>query len=374
MKTGLFCKSHRNQAGDEVFPEERVSMFKNIRIEVAPDSETVNWYKDGRVLHQAPTQDDNDRYLKMPATVFASDRATTVGEITGLGHITSLLAPLLDDCEVVRGGTVEATTFTALLEQYDPEDKNNMIHEMSENNTLYITKLRIDHPLEINERNKEKYSDVFAYVEAIESKDNVVSCIGNMSSLFRKSCIRTIQGQWDTSQVTSMGHMFLGAKNFNGDISRWNTGRVENMWAMFHGAESFNGDISAWTTGNVADMEDMFSGARSFQPVALAWNTKKVQSMASMFRDATLFNGDISRWETGRVRDMSYMFSDAKNFNGDISTWKTQDVIVMNDMFAGATSFDQDISHWVISEETDVSEIFFGAENLQDLHRPPGLR
>jgi len=355
MQQGPFCHSHLPQAeGGEVFPEGSAPWFANIRIAVSADNKTVNWYKNGKALDQVPGP-ENGRSLKMPPAVF-SDRATTVGETTGLYHIQSLLAIRLDDCEVFRGDTVEATTFTELLEQYDPNGpgiKRN------------ITKLKIDSPLEINDLNKEKYSDVFAYVEAIESEDNVVKCIGNMCGLFSGSRIKTIQGQWDTSRVTSMQRMFRAAKYFVGDISSWDTGRVTDMSGMFSAAYNFNGDISAWNTGEVTNMVAMFQMAHSFQPVnKLAWNTTKVKSMEAMFRQATQFNGNISSWKTKRVTDMSAMFSDAINFNGDISAWKTPAVWDMSEMFSGAIKFNGNISRWKTRSVENMSWMFSGATDF----------
>ena len=68
----------------------------------------------------------------------------------------------------------------------------------------------------------------------------------------------------DTSKVTDMSHMFLGASSFNQPIGNWDTSSVTNMKWMFHGATSFNQPISNWNTSNVTGMLDMFKGAASY--------------------------------------------------------------------------------------------------------------
>ena len=53
-------------------------------------------------------------------------------------------------------------------------------------------------------------------------------------------------GGWNTSQVTSMFHMFYQATAFNAEIGNWDTLKVTNMNFMFFGASSFNQFISSW--------------------------------------------------------------------------------------------------------------------------------
>ena len=58
-------------------------------------------------------------------------------------------------------------------------------------------------------------------------------------------------GEWDVSRVTDMNRMFLGAKNFNSDISNWDVSRVSDMSHMFYNAKLFNGDLSKWDVSKV---------------------------------------------------------------------------------------------------------------------------
>ena len=116
---------------------------------------------------------------------------------------------------------------------------------------------------------------------------------------------------WDTSLVTSMVVMFLGASTFNADISGWNTSSVTDMGGMFQEASAFNADISGWDTSLVTSMVVMFLGASTFNADISGWDTSSVTDMGGMFQEASAFNADISEWDTGSVTSMGGMFDDA---------------------------------------------------------------
>ena len=46
----------------------------------------------------------------------------------------------------------------------------------------------------------------------------------------------------NTSKVTDMRSMFMGAKSVNPDVSNWDMSKVTRIWSMFDGAESANPD------------------------------------------------------------------------------------------------------------------------------------
>jgi surface protein len=154
---------------------------------------------------------------------------------------------------------------------------------------------------------------------------------------------------WDTSQVTNMEALFVGALYafgtywgdrgdtnmfyFNDDISRWDTSNVTTMEYMFESAYHFNGDLSRWDTSKVTTMRGMFHHALDFNGDLSRWDTSKVTTMTRMFKHAQRFNGDLSRWDTSNVTTMEGMFFRARAFNGDLSRWDTSNVTNMQDMF-----------------------------------------
>ena len=64
-------------------------------------------------------------------------------------------------------------------------------------------------------------------------------------------------GDWDTSGVTTMDHMFRSASAFDQDISAWDTSGVTSMIYMFIGASAFNQDLG-WCVDDGVDLDHAF--------------------------------------------------------------------------------------------------------------------
>ena len=91
----------------------------------------------------------------------------------------------------------------------------------------------------------------------------------------------------DTSLITDMSGLFKNSK-FNGNITGWDTSNVTDMRDMFMGAESFNKPIGDWDVSNVRDMYGMFFWAESFNQPIENWNVSKVKNMRAMFKNSGL--------------------------------------------------------------------------------------
>ena len=160
-------------------------------------------------------------------------------------------------------------------------------------------------------------------------------------------------GSWDTSFVTNMSRMFAnndGVSSFNQDIGGWNVRKVTTFFNMFNTATAFNNASVAmpWTSGGgigndssviTIDMRNMFLGATNFNADITAWNTSKVNLMSAMFQN-TSFNKDISVWNVAAVTSMNNMFNGNTIFNQPVKYW-TVGSNTYASMFSGSTSFNQ---------------------------------
>lgn len=158
--------------------------------------------------------------------------------------------------------------------------------------------------------------------------------------------------QWGAVAWTNMKYAFQDCANLQisaTDVP--NLAGVASMFNMFYFCTILNGptNINSWNTSSVTDMRRVFIGAKSFNQNIGSWNTAKVTDMDDMFYSAWAFNQDISAWNTAAVTDMSAMFAGAKVFNQDISSWNTAAVTNMSYMFNNAFAFDQNIGPWTLN-------------------------
>eukprot|EP00985_Skeletonema_marinoi_P020274 scaffold11972_cov85-Skeletonema_marinoi.AAC.1 len=211
------------------------------------------------------------------------------------------------------------------------------------------------------------WSSTLKYDQYGPIEDWCTKFVTNMNSLFNADLfpagydVNPNISAWDTSSVTDMTSMFLGARVFNQDISAWDTSSVTIMADMFYLAEAFNGAISSWDTSKVTSMQSMFDYASAFNQDISTWDTSSVTNMNYMFTGASVFNQGISTWDTSKVTTMGNMFSGASAFNQDMSALNTSSVTNMGHMFSGAGVFNQDISSWDTSSATDMRYMFYGA-------------
>lgn len=169
---------------------------------------------------------------------------------------------------------------------------------------------------------------------------------------------------WNTSKVTTMASMFEGAQAFNQPIGKWNVSRVETMGKMFKGASGFSQDLSTWNITRCAIFAEMFNGASRFNGNVSTWNVLTCYDFTSMFEGAALFNGDVSKWVMTGATRFSKMFKNAKVFNGSINTWDMSSAIYLDEMFSGAAAFNRTLANWKTNKVVTMREMFYNATNF----------
>ena len=130
---------------------------------------------------------------------------------------------------------------------------------------------------------------------------NVTSCI-NFSYMFRNSAFNQPINNWTfkTSGDINMQGMFVGATAFNSSLA-WcdgtgranNTARVTNMSYMFElgGDDVFTGiGVSNWDTSNVTTMVHMFLGCEHFNQDISSWNITSLTNATSMLQNANAWS------------------------------------------------------------------------------------
>ena len=90
----------------------------------------------------------------------------------------------------------------------------------------------------------------------------------------------------DTSGVTDMSYMFIGAWSFNQPIDNWDTSNVTDMRYMFTCARKFNQPIGNWNTSNVTHMHWLFYLAKKFNQPIGNWDMSNVKYKRCMFKRA----------------------------------------------------------------------------------------
>ena len=170
----------------------------------------------------------------------------------------------------------------------------------------------------------------------------------------------------DTSDVTSMSHMFgmyddfpSKAKTYNLiGLENWDTSNVTSMSHMFdragYSATTFNLDLSKWDVSNVTDMGSMFEFAGHN---ATTWSV-----------------GNLSNWNTSKVTNMRYMFvwagKHSEIFSLNLSNWDVSNVADMYGMFYG---IGYDASKWAVkipkktgSLNNSVSKLYGSSDSVYD--------
>ena len=177
----------------------------------------------------------------------------------------------------------------------------------------------------------------------------------------------------NTSQVTSMRHMFSGCSSLTSlELSSFDTSQVTDMREMFYCCESLTTlDLSSFNTSQVTAMEEMFYGCESLTSLDLtSFDTSQVTDMRNMFSGcSSLTSLDLTSFDTSQVTYMVGMFDDCSSLTAlDLSSFNTSKVISMGWMFRGCLSLSTlDLSSFDTSEVTYMRKMFSSCSSLTSL-------
>lgn len=180
---------------------------------------------------------------------------------------------------------------------------------------------------------------------------------------------------FDTSNVTSMSHMFNKCSSLTSlDLSSFDTSNVTDMGYMFRGCSLLQSlDLSSFNTNNVTIMYYMFYNCSSLVNINFGenFNTSNVTQVERMFYDcSSLTSLNLINWNTGNMTGMYYMFSGCSSLTSlDLSDFDTSNVTEMGGMFYGCSSLQSlDLSNFDTSDVTGMGVMFKGCTSLTSLN------
>ena len=120
-------------------------------------------------------------------------------------------------------------------------------------------------------------------------------------------------GNFNTSKVTNMSHMFSNCKALTSlNLSNFNTSNVTDMGGMFNNCEALTSlNVSNFNTSKVTDMHWMFYGCSSLTSLDVSnFDTSNVTNMGVMFSDCSkLTSLNLSSFDMSKVTKTDWMLS-----------------------------------------------------------------
>ena len=175
-----------------------------------------------------------------------------------------------------------------------------------------------------------------------------------------------------TSEVTSMAHMFDRCSSLTGSLSLWSfdTSNVTDMSYMFFGCVGLEAiELNSFNTEQVTDMEWMFGRCDMLRELHLeSFDTRSVISMNSMFNGcAKLAEIYMPNFNTANVTNMGYMFNRCHSLKElDLVSFNTANVTDMDHMFCQAMALTTITvgDEWTTENVEKKGSMFYSAVSL----------
>ena len=178
-----------------------------------------------------------------------------------------------------------ASSFNGKVGNWDTSNVNNMTN-------MFHNASSFNQPIDWNVAKVGTMTAMFSGAASFNSSihlANIPKCsLNNMfenATMFNDPSIN----DWDVSKGTNFKNMFANAKAFNQPLADWKV-NATSIDGMFMGAENFNQNISAWNPSKTKNISQLFDGATKYnQPLKWTLNTlKEGTNVVDMFRGTSL--------------------------------------------------------------------------------------
>ncbi|MDO4903763.1 MAG: Rib/alpha-like domain-containing protein [Limosilactobacillus sp.] len=167
---------------------------------------------------------------------------------------------------------------------------------------------------------------------------------------------------WDVSNVTDMGAIFMNSAVTSLKLNKWNTSKVTNLDQAFANFSTFNGmesssitgthmdtntksaltdlEVSNWDVSNVTEFGDVFLGLTALESLDLtSWNVSNGTNFLMTFANTGLKSINIDGWDMSNSTMSIMMFANNPNLSSiSLSNVKTSASTIMTGMFASDPS------------------------------------
>lgn len=247
--------------------------------------------------------------------------------------------------------------------------------------------------------------DVFSALTAINGLDLLdTSVTTNMDYMFHrcKALTSVDVSTFDTSNVTSMSHMFSAIPTepmaltsiefgeqfvtnkvtdlsymmyYNNNLTAlniddWDVSNVTTMSNMFKSCEKLTtfgpNALANWNTGNVVYMDQAFRWLKKLTAFNLEhWDVSKVKTFYACFCNGAWTTVlDLDAWDTSSCEDVSFMFHSFKSLTTlKVNGWDVRNVRTFDHFIAQmSTNFkNMDVSNWQVTNKCEnLNAVFHG--------------
>lgn len=182
-------------------------------------------------------------------------------------------------------------------------------------------------------------------LQSIDLNNFDTSQITKMNYMFLNAPVKNLDlSNFNTSKVTAMSGMFDGTGNLKTlDLSNFDTRQVKDMSYLFYNSGISDVNLSSFDTSNVTSMLEMFLGAKNLTSLNLDnFDTTNVTEMSGMFRGTSnLKTLDVSTFDTSKVATFWYMFLDSGIDSLDLSSFTIDKNVQTTKMLGGTKNLKQ---------------------------------